>query len=78
MRRRAGWRAKSDKIVVKLPMTPEGIAALTLLKREEPSHQARGHGGGISHPGASSQARQAPTSWPCFNGPLDTVSDTPR
>lgn len=77
MVRQARWLSRqSEKIVVKLPMTPEGIAALIELKRAEPAIRLA-----VTAVASVSQALVAGKAGAdvvaLFNGPLDTVSDTP-
>jgi transaldolase len=73
----ARWLARqSEKIVVKLPMTPAGIEALIRLKRTEPAIKVA-----VTAVASVSQALIAGLAGAdvvaLFNGPLDTVSDTP-
>lgn len=77
MMRQARWLARqSPKVIVKLPMTPAGIHAVMELKREDPSIRLA-----VTAVASVAQALIAGTAGAdvvaLFNGPLDTVSDTP-
>jgi transaldolase len=77
MVRQTRWLARqSDSIVVKLPMTQEGLAAVTVLKREDPSIKLA-----VTGVASVAQALLAGVAGAdvvaLFNGPLDQVSDTP-
>jgi len=77
MIRQARWLARqSPRIVVKLPMTVAGIDALVRLKREDPSIRIA-----VTAIASVAQALIAGKAGAdvvaLFNGPLDTVSDTP-
>lgn len=77
MIRQARWLARqSPRVVVKLPMTVAGIDALVRLKRDDPSIRIA-----VTAIASVSQALIAGKAGAdvvaLFNGPLDTVSDTP-
>lgn len=77
MVRQARWLARqSPRIIVKLPMTVAGIDALVRLKREDPSTRIA-----VTAISSVAQAMIAGKAGAdvvaLFNGPLDTVSDTP-
>ena len=76
MIKQARWlRGRSDKIVVKLPMTVAGIEAVITLKREDPSIRLS-----VTAISTVAQAVIAGLAGAdivsLFNGPLDTVSDS--
>lgn len=75
--RQARWLARqSERIIVKLPMTQGGIAALVLLKRDEPGIRLAVTG--VASVAQALIAGKAGADYVAlFNGPLDTVSDTP-
>jgi transaldolase len=73
----ARWLARqSDRIVVKLPMTVEGIEAVRALKCEDPAIRLA-----VTAVSSVAQAMIAGLAGAdvvaLFNGPLDTTSDTP-
>jgi len=77
MLRQARWLARqSDKVVVKLPMTAAGIDVVISLKKEKPSIR-------LAVTAVSSVAQALVVGMAgadvvaLFNGPLDTVSDSP-
>jgi transaldolase len=77
MMRQARWLAhQSVKIVVKLPMTVAGVDAVIQLKREDPSIRLA-----VTAVSSVAQAlivgKAGADVVALFNGPLDTVSDTP-
>ncbi len=77
MMAQARWlAAKSKKMIVKLPMTRAGIQALQLLKKEKPEIKIA-----VTAVCAVWQAficgKAGADIVALFNGPLDTVSDTP-
>ena len=77
MMRQARWLAgQSAKVVVKLPMTVAGIDAVIHLKRENPSIRLA-----VTAVASVAQAlivgKAGTDVVALFNGPLDTVSDTP-
>jgi transaldolase len=77
MARQARWLARqSDHIVVKLPMTRAGVAAVTLLKREDPAIKLA-----VTGVASVAQALLAGVAGAdvvaLFNGPFDLESDTP-
>ncbi len=77
MMRQARWLARqSPRITVKLPMTIAGIDAVVRLKREDPSIPLA-----VTAVASVAQAMIAGKAGAdvvaLFNGPLDTVSDTP-
>ncbi len=77
MMRQARWLGRqSDKVVVKLPMTVAGIEAVIRLKREDPTIKLA-----VTAVASVAQALIVGLAGAdvvaLFNGPLDTVSDTP-
>ena len=77
MMRQARWLARqSPRVVVKLPMTIAGIDAVINLKRENPSIRLA-----VTAVSTVAQAlivgKAGADVVALFNGPLDTVSDTP-
>lgn len=77
MIRQARWLARqSEKVIVKLPMTVQGIEAVMSLKHESPSIR-------LAVTAVSSVAQALIVGMAgadivaLFNGPLDTTSDTP-
>ncbi|MDO8303757.1 MAG: transaldolase family protein, partial [Sedimentisphaerales bacterium] len=77
MVRQARWLSKqSEKIVVKLPMGIEGLQAVMQLKKENPKMKVA-----VTAVASIAQALMVGKAGAdivaLFNGPLDTVSDTP-
>jgi len=73
----ARWLSRqSERIIVKLPMTVEGIDVVRTLKREQPSIRLA-----VTTVSSVAQAlivgKAGADVVALFNGPLDTVSDTP-